>query len=142
MRLTASGAAADEQDGDCGARAEAAHPKPAPGHKVFPYLLPGLAIQRPNQVWCAGITYIRIGRGFLYFVAIMDWQAGRCWRGGCRTSRSALMRSRRRSPASAPPEIFNTDQGSQFTSAAFTGMLADAGIRIFVISASVFRTAP
>jgi putative transposase len=55
--------------------------KPAPGHKIFPYLLRGMAIERPNQVWCADITYIPIGRGFLYLVAVMDWQAGRCWRG-------------------------------------------------------------
>jgi len=107
--------------------------KPAPGHKIFPYLLRGLAIERPNQVWCADITYIPIGRGFLYLVAIMDWasRAVLAWRlsntmdvSFCRDAlEEALVRF-------GTPEIFNTDQGSQFTSAAFTGMLAAAGIRI------------
>jgi putative transposase len=107
--------------------------KPAPGHKIFPYLLRGLAIERPNQVWCADITYIPIGRGFLYLVAIMDWasRAVLTWRlsnsmdsGFCVAAlEEALARFGR-------PEIFNTDQGSQFTSAAFTGLLTAAGIRI------------
>src|SRR5262245_20357343 len=96
---------------------------PAPGHKIFPYLPHGLAIERPNQV--ADISYIPIGRGFLYLVAIMDWASRRCWRGGCRTPRtprSAATRLRRRSSLRTP-ETFNTDKGSQFT----TGMLAAAG---------------
>jgi putative transposase len=107
--------------------------KPAPGHKIFPYLLRGLAIERPNQVWCADITYIPIGRGFLYLVAIMDWasRAVLSWRLSNTIDTSfciaalgeALSRFGR-------PDIFNTDQGSQFTSIAFTGMLADAGVRI------------
>ena len=78
--------------------------KPAPGHKIFPYLLRNLMIDRANQVWAADITYVPIGRGFLYLVAASTGQAGRCWRGGCRirwTSRSALRRWRRRSPGSA-----------------------------------------
>ena len=107
--------------------------KPAPGHTVFPYLLRDLAIDRPNQVWAADITYIPIGRGFLYLVAIMDWNSRAVL--SFRLSNTmdvsfcvealeeALVRFGR-------PEIFNTDQGSQFTSAAFTGRLAAAGIRI------------
>ena len=107
--------------------------KPAPGHKIFPYLLRGLAIERPNQVWAADITYIPIGRGFLYLVAVIDWasRAVLAWRlsntmdvSFCVSAlEAALARFGR-------PEIFNTDQGSQFTSAAFTGTLAAAGVRI------------
>jgi putative transposase len=107
--------------------------KPAPGHKIFPYLLRGLPIERPNQVWAADITYVPIGRGFLYLVAVIDWasRAVLAWRlsntmdvSFCVSAlEGALARFGR-------PEIFNTDQGSQFTSAAFTGTLAAAGIRI------------
>src|SRR5688572_24795520 len=107
--------------------------KPAPGHKIHPYLLRGLAIERPNQVWAADITYIPIGRGFLYLVAVIDWasRAVLSWRlsntmeaGFCVAAlEDALARFGR-------PEIFNTDQGAQFTSAAFTGTLAAAGIAI------------
>jgi len=107
--------------------------RPAPGHKIFPYLLRNLAIDRPNQVWAADITYVPIGRGFLYLVAVMDWasRAVLAWRlsntmdvSFCVSAlEDALARFGR-------PEIFNTDQGSQFTSAAFTGTLAQAGVRI------------
>ena len=107
--------------------------KPAPGHKIFPYLLRNLAIDRPNQVWAADITYVAIGRGFLYLVAVMDWasRAVLAWRLSntmdvlfCVSAlEEALIRF-------GKPDIFNTDQGSQFTSAAFTGVLAAAGVRI------------
>jgi putative transposase len=107
--------------------------KPAPGHKIYPYLLRDLVIDRANQVWAADITYIPIGRGFLYLVAIIDWasRAVLAWRlsntmdvAFCVDALDeALARFGR-------PDIFNTDQGSQFTSAAFTGRLANAGIRI------------
>jgi len=107
--------------------------KPVPGHKIFPYLLRDLVIDRPNQVWAADITYIPIGRGFLYLGAIIDWasRAVLAWRlsntmdvAFCVDALDeALARFGR-------PEIFNTDQGSQFTSAVFTGRLADADIRI------------
>ena len=107
--------------------------KPAPGHRIFPYLLRDLVIDRPNQVWAADITYIPIGRGFLYLVAIIDWasRAVLAWPlsntmdvAFCVDAlNEALARFGR-------PEIFNTDQGSQFTSAAFTGRLASADIRI------------
>ncbi len=106
---------------------------PAPGHKIYPYLLRGVAIERPNRVWASDITYIPIGRGFLYLVAIMDWasRAVLSWRLSNTMDASfcvsaleeALVRFGR-------PEIFNTDQGSQFTSAAFTGTLAAAGVKI------------
>jgi putative transposase len=107
--------------------------KSAPGHTIYPYLLREMTVERANQVWAADITYIPIGRGFLYLVAVMDWasRAVLAWRlsntmdvGFCISAlEEALARFGR-------PEIFNTDQGSQFTSAAFTGVLAAAGIRI------------
>jgi putative transposase len=106
---------------------------PAPGHKIHPYLLRDRKIERANEVWCADITYIPIGRGFLYLVAVMDWasRAVLAWRLSNTLDASfcvaaleeALQRFGR-------PAIFNTDQGSQFTSAAFTGVLEAAGISI------------
>ena len=106
---------------------------PHPEHRAYPYLLKGLAIERPNHVWCADITYIPVRRGFLYLVAIMDWASRHvlAWRlsntldaGFCvEALNEALARY-------GKPEIFNTDQGSQFTSAGFTGTLADVGVAI------------
>ena len=107
--------------------------KPAPGHKIFPYLLRNLAIDRPNQVWAADITYIPIGRGFLYLVAVMDWasRAVLAWRLSNTMDVSFCVAALEEALARfGKPEIFNTDQGSQFTSAAFTGTLAAAGVRI------------
>jgi putative transposase len=106
--------------------------KPAPGHKVYPYLLSGLKITRPNQVWAADITYIPMARGFLYLVAIIDWYSRYVlsWRlsntldaGFCIEALEEALRKGR-------PDIFNTDQGSQFTGEAFTGLLKQRGIRI------------
>jgi putative transposase len=107
--------------------------KPAPGHKIFPYLLRGMTIDRPNQVWAADITYIPIGRGFLYLMAVMDWasRAVLSWRLSNTMDVSFCVAALEEALARfGRPEIFNTDQGSQFTSAAFTGTLAAAGIRI------------
>jgi putative transposase len=107
--------------------------QPALGHKIFPYLLRDLQIERPNQVWAADITYIPVGRGFLYLVAIMDWRsrAVLAWRLSNTMDVSfcvsALEEARARF---GKPEIFNTDQGSQFTSAAFSGLLLAAGIKV------------
>jgi putative transposase len=107
--------------------------KPAPEHPLYPYLLRGLAIGRPNQVWAADITYIPMARGFAYLVAIIDWYSRRvlAWRlsntleaGFCV---EALTEALRRF---GKPEIFNTDQGSQFTSSDFTDVLRDRGIKI------------
>jgi putative transposase len=106
---------------------------PAPGHKIYPYLLRGLAVDRPNQVWAADITYIPIGRGFLYLVAVMDWasRAVLSWRLSNTMEASFCVAALEEALARfGKPEIFNTDQGSQFTSAAFTGTLAAAGVRI------------
>ena len=104
-----------------------------PQHKVYPYLLRGVEIVRPNQVWSTDITYIRLAHGFAYLVAVMDWYSRRVlsWRlsntleaGFCVDCLEDALR------AHGKPEIFNTDQGSQFTSEAFTGVLLDAGIAI------------
>jgi putative transposase len=106
---------------------------PHPAHRVYPYLLKGMAIEWSNQVWCADITYIPVQRGFLYLVAIMDWATRKvlAWRlsntmdvGFCLEALDEAMARYGR------PEIFNTDQGSQFTSLDFTGVLKDAGVAI------------
>jgi putative transposase len=106
---------------------------PGKGHKIYPYLLKGLPIDRPNQVWATDICYIPMAKGFLYLVAIMDWHSRKvlAWRlsntmdtGFCI---DALEEAIRRY---GTPEIFNTDQGSQFTSEAFTGKLSAYGIKI------------
>ena len=107
--------------------------KPGTGHKVYPYLLRNVEITRPNQVWAADITYIPMPRGFMYLVAVMDWHSRKVlsWRlsntmeaGFCvEALEEALMKH-------GKPEIFNTDQGSQFTSEAFTDVLKDAHVRI------------
>jgi putative transposase len=92
--------------------------KPAPGHKIFPYLLRGLAIERPNQVWCADITYIPIGRGFLYLVAVMGWasRAVLAWRLSNTMDVSFCVSALEEALARfGRPAIFNTSQGSQFT---------------------------
>ncbi len=106
---------------------------PHPAHRIYPYLLRKLVVERPNHVWCADITYIPMRRGFLYLVAIMDWATRKvlAWKlsntmdaGFCVDAlKEALARFGR-------PEIFNTDQGSQFTSFDFTAVLRDAEIRI------------
>jgi putative transposase len=104
-----------------------------PDHKVYPYLLRGLVIDRPNQVWCADITYIPMAKGFVYLVAVMDWFSRRvlAWRVSITLETDfcveALQDAMNRH---GQPEIFNTDQGVQFTSAAFLGELATLGVRI------------
>jgi putative transposase len=98
--------------------------KPASGHKIYPYLLRDLVITRPNQVWCADITYIPMARGFLYLVAIMDWasRAVLSWQLSNTLDADFCVRALDEALARCGrPEIFNTDQGSQFTSTAFTG---------------------
>ena len=107
--------------------------QPAPGHKIYPYLLRGLSIDRPNQVWAADITYIPIGKGFLYLVAVIDWasRAVLSWRLSNTLEASFCVEALEEALARwGKPEIFNTDQGSQFTGAAFTGVLIGAGVRI------------
>jgi len=107
--------------------------KPAPGHKIYPYLLRDMSIERPNQVWAADITYIPIGTSFLYLVAVIDWasRAVLAWRLSNTMDSSFCVGALEEALARfGQPQIFNTDQGSQFTGTAFTGVLAAAGIRI------------
>jgi putative transposase len=107
--------------------------QPAPGHKIYPYLLRDLVIDRGNQVWAADITYLPMSRGFLYLVAIIDWasRAVLAWRLSNSMDVSFCLEALDEALARfGKPEIFNTDQGSQFTSAGFTGRLEAAGIRI------------
>ncbi|HEY1962936.1 MAG TPA: IS3 family transposase [Rhizomicrobium sp.] len=107
--------------------------KPAPGHKIYPYLLRGLAVERPNQVWATDITYVPMARGFVYLTAVLDWFARRVlsWRvsitmetGFCLDAVEEALAKHGR------PDVFNTDQGSQFTSAEFTGLLSRNSIAI------------
>jgi putative transposase len=106
--------------------------KPAPGHKIYPYLLGGVKITRPNQVWAADITYIPMARGFLYLVAIIDWYSRYvlCWRLSNTLDADFCAEALEEALGKGRPDIFNTDQGSQFTSEAFTGLLEQHGIRI------------
>ena len=107
--------------------------RPAPGHKIYPYLLRDLKIERPGHVWAADITYIPIGKGFLYLVAVIDWasRAVLSWRLSNTMDASFCVEALEEALARyGRPEIFNTDQGSQFTGAAFTSVLIDAGVRI------------
>jgi len=107
--------------------------KPAPGHKIFPYLLRNVTIDRPNHVWAADITYIPIGRGFLYLVAVIDWasRAVLAWRLSNTMDTAFCVSALEEALARfGKPEIFNTDQGRQFTSAIFTGTLTAAGVKI------------
>src|SRR4029079_15599793 len=116
--------------------------KPEPGHKIYPYLLRGMTITRPNQVWAMDITYIPMARGFVYLAVVLDWFSRRVlsWRlsitmetAFCvETLEDALARH-------GKPGIFNTDQGSQFTGAAFTGVLARNGIAISMDGKGAWR---
>jgi len=117
---------------------EAIYPKPHtsrphPAHKIYPYLLRDLTIDRPNQVWATDITYVPMAQGFMYLVAVMDWHSRKIlsWRISNTLESDfcvhALKEALRRYGA---PEIFNTDQGSQFTSNAFTQTLKDHGVNI------------
>ena len=106
---------------------------PNPEHKRYPYLLRALTIDRPNQVWCADITYIPMRKGFLYLVAIMDWHSRKVlsWRLSNTMDTDFCVAALEEALAKyGKPDIFNTDQGSQFTSFAFTNVLREDGIHI------------
>jgi putative transposase len=130
---TQAGPAADGDDGLAPIYQRPRITVPHPEHRIYPYLLRNLVVDRPNQVWCADITYIPMRRGFLYLVAVMNWSTRRVlsWRLSntmdvefCIAAlEEALMRFGR-------PDIFNSDQGSQFTSPRFTEVLSGAGVRI------------
>ena len=107
--------------------------KPADGHKIYPYLLRGLPVERPNQVWAMDITYIPMARGFVYLAAVVDWFSRRvlAWRLSITLEVEFCLEAVEEALARhGRPGIFNTDQGSQFTSAAFTGLLSDNAIAI------------
>ncbi len=106
--------------------------KPTPGHRIYPYLLKGMEINRVNQVWAADITYVPMARGFLYLVAVMDWHSRYvvAWRLSNTMDVDFCVQALEEALSKGRPEIFNTDQGSQFTSDAFTGMLSEQGIQI------------
>lgn len=107
--------------------------KPHPEHTIYPYLLRGLDINEPNQVWCADVTYIPMRRGFLYLVAIMDWASRKVlsWRLSNTLEADFCVDALKEALSKyGRPGIFNTDQGSQFTSHEFTQALKDADVRI------------
>ena len=107
--------------------------RPGKGHKIYPYLLRGLEIDRPNQVWATDICYVPMARGFVYVVAIMDWYSRKvlAWRVSNTMDADFCVEALEEAiNRYGTPEIFNTDQGAQFTSEAFTGKLKAAGIRI------------
>jgi putative transposase len=107
--------------------------KPAPGHKIYPYLLRGMTIDRPNQVWAMDITYVPMARGFVYLAAVVDWFSRRVlsWRVSITLEAAFCIEALEEALARhGRPEVFNTDQGSQFTSHDFTSVLLKAGIAI------------
>jgi len=116
---------------------EAIYPKPRLSipdseHRIYPYLLRGIRIVRPNQVWMTDITYIRLMQGFVYLIAIMDWFSRYVlsWELSITLEAQFCISALERALLMARPEIFNTDQGSQFTSVAFTDVLKNAGVAI------------
>jgi putative transposase len=116
--------------------------KAAPGNKIYPYLLRGLTVDRPNQVWAMDITYIPMARGFVYLAAVVDWFSRRvlAWRVSIDMAVDFCLEAVEEAMARhGKPDIFNTDQGSQFTSVAFTGVLADNGIAISMDGRGAWR---
>jgi putative transposase len=116
--------------------------KPAPDHKIYPYLLRGLTIDRPNQVWATDITYIPMARGFVYLCAVMDWFARRilAWRLSNTMEAEFCIEALEDALAKHDkPGIFNTDQGSQFSGAAFTGVLTREDIAISMDGKGAWR---
>lgn len=116
---------------------QAVYPRPrttlaAPGHKVYPYLLRGLAITRPNQVWSADVTYVPMPVGFMYLVVVLDWFSRYvlAWQLSNTLDAAFCLLALRQALALAQPDIFNTDQGAQFTTPRFTGCLEAAGVRV------------
>ena len=115
---------------------------PEPGHKIYPYLLRGKEITRPNQVWAMDITYIPMARGFVYLAVVLDWASRRVlsWRVSITMEAAFCIETLQDALAKhGKPEIFNTDQGSQFTGAAFTGVLADNAIAISMDGKGAWR---
>lgn len=116
--------------------------KPAPGHRVYPYRLRGLTIDRPNQVWALDITYLPMKRGFVYFVAVMDWASRRIlsWRlSNTMTADFCVEALSEALDRYGTPEIINTDQGSQFTSQEFATMVLESGARLSMDGRGAWR---
>jgi putative transposase len=116
--------------------------KPEPGHKVYPYLLRNLPVTKPNQVWAMDISYIPMAKGFVYLCAVVDWLSRRVlsWRLSITLETAFCIEAVEDALARYPkPEIFNTDQGSQFTSTDFTQMLKDAKIKISMDGKGAWR---
>jgi len=116
--------------------------KPEPGHKIYPYLLRGMEIVRPNQVWAMDITYIPMARGFVYLAVVLDWFSRRVlsWRVSITMEAAFCVETLEDALAlHGKPDIFNTDQGSQFTGAAFTGALTDNCIAISMDGKGAWR---
>jgi putative transposase len=116
--------------------------KPAPGHKIYPYLLRHLPVTRPNQVWAMDITYIPMARGFIYLAAVVDWFTRRvlAWRVSITLEADFCIEAVEEAlTRHGAPEIFNTDQGSQFTSIEFTKVLADRKIKISMDGKGAWR---
>ena len=116
--------------------------KPAPGHKIYPYLLRKLPITRPNQVWAMDITYIPMARGFIYLAAVLDWFTRRvlAWRVSITLEADFCIEALEEALTKhGAPEIFNTDQGSQFTSIDFIKVLAAREIKISMDSKGAWR---
>jgi putative transposase len=116
--------------------------KPADGHKIYPYLLRDLAIDKPNQVWAMDITYIPLSRGFVYLTVVLDWFSRRVlsWRVSITMEVDFCLDAVEEALARfGKPDILNTDQGSQFTSAAFTGLLLENGIAISMDGRGAWR---
>lgn len=116
---------------------EAIYPKPrtserAPGHKIYPYLLRNVTVERVNQVWSCDITYIRLASGFIYLMAVIDWFSRYVlsWSVSVTLEVDFCLEALEAALQKGKPQIFNTDQGSQFTSAAFTGRLLGSDIAI------------
>ena len=106
--------------------------RPGAGHRIYPYLLRGVSVRRPDQVWSTDITYIRLPHGFIYLVAILDWHSRYvvAWEVSVSLEADFCVSVLERALRSGQPEIFNSDQGVQFTSAAFTGKLREREVRI------------
>lgn len=116
--------------------------KPEPGHKVYPYLLRKLPVTRPNQVWAMDITYIPMARGYVYLAAVVDWRTRRVlsWRLSITLETAFCIEAVEEAMAKySKPDIFNTDQGSQFTSISFIKMLTEAGIKISMDGKGAWR---
>ena len=116
--------------------------KPAPGHKIYPYLLRGMTIDRPNQVWAMDITYVPMARGFVYLAAVVDWCSRRvlAWRLSITMEAAFCVEALEEALARhGRPGIVNTDQGSQFTGEAFTGVLTRNGIAISMDGKGAWR---